>query len=76
MSCEGGARQRSNLENWFRLGRNYTLAVTEIVRASELRHLTPGEYPAGDQKVKRNDSSPWYQARGYVSQAIPVPHGQ
>jgi hypothetical protein len=57
-SCEGGARlalpiHDSNLEDCFRLGRNYTLAVTETVRGSELQHLTPREYPAGDQNVNR-----------------------
>jgi hypothetical protein len=80
-SCEGGARlalpnHDSNLEDCFRLGRNYTLAVTETVRGSELQHLTSREYPAGDQNVNRNCSSPWYQARGYGSQPIPVRHGQ
>jgi len=50
-----------NLEDCFRLGRNYTLAVTETVRRSELLHLTPREYPARDKYVKRNYSSPWYR---------------
>jgi hypothetical protein len=61
-SCEGGARlalpiHNSNFEICFRLGRNYTLTATETVRDSELRHLTPGVYLAGDKSVKRNDSS-------------------
>src|SRR5215831_2852554 len=51
----------SNLEDCFRLGRNYTLAVTETVRRSKLLHLTPREYPASDKYVKRNYSSPWYR---------------
>jgi hypothetical protein len=66
-SCEGGARlalpiHNSNLEDCLRLGRNYTLAVTETVRRSKLLRLTGREYPAGDTHVKRNYSSPWYQA--------------
>jgi hypothetical protein len=52
------------------------LAATETVRDSELLHLTPGVYLAGDENVKRNYSSPWYQARGYVSQPVPAQHGQ
>ncbi len=62
----------SNLENCFRPGRNYTLTVTEKVRRSELLHLTPREYLAGDKNVKRNWSSSWCQAQWYVSQPTPV----
>ena len=56
-SCEGGARlalpvHNSNLEDCFRLRRNYTLAVTETVRGSERRHLTSREYRADDKNVK------------------------
>ena len=80
-SCEGGTRltlpvHNSNLEDCFRLGRNYTLAVTETARRSELLHLTLREYPAGDTNVKRDYSSPWCQAPVYASQPIPVQHGQ
>lgn len=80
-SCEGGARlalpiHNTNLGDCFRLGRNYTLAVTETVRGSELLHLTLREYLAGEKNVKRNYSSPWCQARGCVSQPIPVQHEQ
>ena len=38
VSCKGGTRlavHNSNLEDGFRLGRNYTLAVTETVRRSD-----------------------------------------
>ena len=75
-ACKNGTRlalpvHNSNLEDCFRLGRNYTLAVTETVRGSELLHLTPREYSAGDTNVKRNYSSPWCQAPGYASQRIP-----
>jgi hypothetical protein len=61
-SCKGGTSlalpvHNSNLEDCFRLGRNYTLAVTETVRRSELLHLISREYPAGDTNVKRNYSS-------------------
>jgi hypothetical protein len=43
------------------------LAETETVRRSELLHLTPRGYPAGDTNVKRNHSSPWCQAPVYAS---------
>jgi hypothetical protein len=77
LSCEGGARlalpiHNSSFEDCFRLGRNYTLTVTETVRGSELLHLTPREYLADDKNVKSKYSSPWHQARGYVSQPIPM----
>jgi hypothetical protein len=44
-SCEGEARlalpiHNSNLGNCFRLGRNYTLAVTETMRRPKLLRLT------------------------------------
>jgi hypothetical protein len=57
----------SNLEDCFRLGRNYTLAVTETVRRSALLHLTPREYPARDKYVKRNYSSSWYLDRAALA---------
>src|SRR5215472_5888718 len=38
---------------WFRLGRNYTLAVTETVGRLELLRLTPREYRVDDKNVKR-----------------------
>jgi hypothetical protein len=55
--CEGGAGlalpiHNSNLEDCVGLGRNYTLAVTETVRGSELLRLTPGEYLGGGKNVK------------------------
>src|SRR5215471_4389948 len=59
--CSTPHIHNSNLEDCLRLGRNYTLAVTETVRRSELLHLTPKEYPASDKYVKRNYSSPWYR---------------
>jgi hypothetical protein len=79
-SCKAGTRlafpvHNSNIEDCFKLGRNYTLAVTETVRRSELLHLTPREYPAGDTNVKRNYSSPWRQAPVYASQPIRVQKG-
>jgi len=66
----------SNLEDCFRLGRNYTLAVTETVRGSELLHLTTREYLPGDKNVKRNYLT--YLSRGaktpwYVSQPTRSP---
>src|SRR5262245_17429979 len=80
-SCKGGRRlalpvHNSNLEDCFRLGRNYTLAVTETVRRSELSHLTPREYPAGDTNVKRKPFQPVVPGVVYASQPIPVQHGQ
>jgi hypothetical protein len=61
-SCKGGTRRALpmhylNLEDCFRLGRNYTLSVTETVRGSDVLHLTSREYLAGDKNVKRNYSS-------------------
>jgi hypothetical protein len=41
-----------------RLGRNYTLAVTETVRRSERLHLTFLQWPAAEKNVKRHRSSP------------------
>ncbi len=53
------------------------MSATETVRGTETKlHLTFREYLADDMNVKRNYSSPWYKARGYVSQPIPVKHGQ
>jgi hypothetical protein len=45
---------RSQFKSWrlLRLGRNYTLAVTETMRRLKLQHLTAREYPAGNQNVK------------------------
>jgi hypothetical protein len=39
------------------------LAATETVRGSELLHLTPREYLAGEKNVKRNYSSLGAKAR-------------
>lgn len=63
-TCKGATRlalpiHNSNLEDCFRLGRNYTLSVTGTVRGSELRRLTLRGYPAGDKNVKRSYSSSW-----------------
>src|SRR6516225_7065335 len=62
-SCEGAVRlglpiHNSNLEGCFRLGRNYTLAVTETVRRSELLHLTPRERSGGRHECQEEALEP------------------
>ena len=52
--CSTPHIHNSNLEDCFRLGRNYTLPVTETVRRSELLRPTFRGYPARDKNVKRN----------------------
>jgi len=50
------------------------LAATETVRESQSLYLTPRVYLADDKNVKRNDPSPWHQARGSAQQIAGLVH--